>query len=53
MSLNARRLGAHDHPEELDGRLKTAGKTTFVLDPPRSILDGLPFLPASVPSSRS
>jgi hypothetical protein len=32
---------------------KAAGKTTIVLDLARSILDGLPFLPASVPSSRS
>ncbi len=29
---------------ELDGKPKTAGKTTYVLDMARSILDGLPFL---------
>jgi hypothetical protein len=29
---------------ELDGKPKTAGKTTFVLATARSILDGLPFL---------
>ena len=37
---------------EIDGKIKAAGKTTFLLHMIRSVLDGVPFLNASTRQSR-